>query len=114
MIHISSKKEAYSIDDDILKNALLKEFDRLPDDFEYPKFGYFIVIESIEELKQSIPLKYGDLSQTPDNISECIEIIEEFKGYSQIVCILYEDFGVSLFVKDEVATKSELDKCFFN
>ena len=50
------------------------------------------------ELKHPIPLLHGDLEFTPDNLDDCIEIVEEFEGYSQIVCVLYEDFGVSLFL----------------
>ena len=95
-----------------MQKGLRKEFKRLPDDFEYPSFGYFIVIKSIEELKHPIPLKHCSLEFTPENLDDCIEMIEEFDGYCQLVCMLYQDFGVSLFVRDEVADNLQL-KMFF-
>lgn len=112
MIPIYSIEDIKIVKDEILKEGLLKEFDRLPDDYEYPDFGYFIVIESIEELKHPIPLKYCDLEFTPENLEECIEMVEEFEGYSQIVCVLYTDFGVSLFVSDEVTNNFQLEIFF--
>jgi len=43
---------------------------------------------------------------------ECVEMIEGFDGYAQVVCILYADFGISLFVSEEIATQSQLEILF--
>ncbi|RLA82649.1 MAG: hypothetical protein DRG78_06585 [Epsilonproteobacteria bacterium] len=112
MIHIENKEKVVFIENTIIRDGLEKEFERLPLDFEYPLFGYFIVIEDIKELEQSIILKYGNTNNTirPDN--DNIEMIEKFNGYSQIVCIQSADFGVSLFVSDRIATYEQLVKLF--
>lgn len=110
MIPIHSIKDIALVDDEILRAGLRKEFERLPDDYEYPTYGYFIVIESLEELQHPIPLEYGSLSRTPQPLSDYVEMIEEFDGYSQVVCILEADFGVSLFIQDNIVTHEELQK----
>lgn len=92
--------------------GLYKEFERLPDDYEYPTFGYFIVIESLNELLQAIPLEYSSLSYTPEPLSDYVEMIDGFDGYRQVVCILDADFGVSLFVSDGIATHFQLEALF--
>lgn len=99
MIPIYSKNDVALVEDKILRDGLLKEFERLPDDYKYPEYGYFIVIESLEELQHPIPLKYCSQTYTPQPLSDYVEMVEEFEGYSQIVCVLEADFGVSLFVK---------------
>ena len=98
MIHIHSQEDIKLVKSEVIQEGLRKEFKRLPSDFKYPEYGYFIVIESADELKRPIALKHGDLEFTPDNLDNCIEMVEEFEGYAQIVCVLYEDFGVSLFI----------------
>ena len=109
MIHILSTKDIELVSDEVVRAGLEAEFKRLPDDYLYPTYGYFIVIESIEELQHPIKLKNSSISQIPEPLSDYVEMIEEFEGYSQIVCILEADFGVSLFVSEKLATKAELE-----
>lgn len=112
MIPIYSIEDVELVDDKILRDGLEAEFARLPDDYLYPSYGYFIVIESIEELRHPISLQHTTLSYTPQPLSDYIEMIEEFDGYSQVVCIFEADFGVSLFVSNQIATKSQLETLF--
>ena len=112
MIPILSTKDIEFVRDEVLRAGLEEEFKRLPDDYLYPSYGYFIVIESIEELHHPIKLQNSVISQIPEPLSDYIEMIEEFDGYSQIVCILEADFGVSLFVSKKLATKAELGTLF--
>lgn len=112
MIPILSTKDIEFVRDEVLRAGLEAEFKRLPDDYLYPTYGYFIVIESIEELQKPIKLQNSAISQIPEPLSDYIEMIEEFDGYSQIVCILEADFGVSLFVSEKLATKAELETLF--
>ena len=112
MIPILSTKDIEFVRDEVLRAGLEAEFKRLPDDYLYPTYGYFIVIESIEELQKPIKLQNSAISQIPEPLSDYIEMIEEFDGYSQVVCILEADFGVSLFVSEKLATKAELETLF--
>lgn len=112
MIPIHRREDIELVDDEILRAGLHKEFERLPKDFEYIAQGYFLVIESLEELEHPIPLEHYSLAFTPEPLSDYFEIIEEFDGYCQVVCVLEADFGVALFVRDEVADKVQLEALF--
>ena len=112
MIHMHSKKDIHLVQDKILQDGLKKEFERLPDDFQYPEYGYFIVIESFEELQHPIPLEHYGLSHVPQPLSDYVEMIERFDGYCQIVCLVEADFGISLFVSDEVADNIQFEMFF--
>lgn len=112
MIPIHSQKSLEHIEDNTLKSGLEKEFQRLPSDYVYPTYGYFIVIESLNELHKPIALSYGALTHTPEPLSDYVEMVEEFEGYSQVVCILDADFGVSLFISEEIATQAQLEALF--
>ena len=112
MIHIHSSKDIELVEDLIIRAGLQKEFERLPDDFQYPEYGYFIVIESLEELHHPIPLEHYGLSHVPQPLSDYVEMIERFDGYCQIVCLVEADFGISLFVSNKVADNIQLEKFF--
>lgn len=114
MVPIYGKEDIELVDDPILRAGLQTEFNRLPDDYEYPAYGYFIVIESLEELQHPIPLEHYSLSHTPEPLSDYVEMIEEFDGYCQVVFILEADFGIALFVKDSIVSYAELSKMFEN
>ncbi|EDZ63152.1 hypothetical protein SMGD1_2062 [Sulfurimonas gotlandica GD1] len=112
MIPIHSIEDIELVDDKILREGLRTEFKRLPSDFIFNSYGYFIIIESIEELQRPIPLEHSCLSYTPEPLSNYVEMIEEFDGYCQVVCVLEADFGVSLFVSDKVADNTQLETFF--
>lgn len=112
MTPIHSIEDIELVDDEILRAGLHKEFDRLPENYLYPEYGYFVVIESFEELQHPIPLEHYSLAFTPEPLSDFVEMIEEFDGYSQVVCILEADFGVALFIRDELADKVQLEALF--
>ena len=82
-----------------LSQGVLKEFDRLPDDYLYPEYGYFIVIETVEEWNDPVELNALISLYTARSLDECVELVEEFEGYSQMVLILNADFGISLFLR---------------
>lgn len=112
MIPIRSLKSLEHVKDNTLRAGLEKEFRRLPLDYVYPTYGYFIVIESLNELQKPIALSYGSLTHTPEPLSDYVEMIEGFDGYSQVVCILDADFGVSLFISEKIATQAQLEALF--
>ncbi len=57
MIQVLSKADVNKIVDPVLRAGVFKEFDRLPDDFQYPEYGYFVVVESVEELTNPVELE---------------------------------------------------------
>ena len=99
MIPILSRADIVKISDPVLRAGVEKEFERLPDDFQYPSYGYFIVIEDERDLELPISLAYGTSEFVPMPFDEYVEMVEEFEGYRQIVLVLEGDFGISLFVK---------------
>ena len=103
MIPIKSREDLKCVDNTLMQKALEKEFERLPDDYLYPEYGYFIIIESIDELTDPLELKLLE-DYSSQSIFEGLEMIEQFEGYSQVVILLSSDFGVVLFVRDEIAT----------
>ena len=109
MIEILSKADVAMISDSVLRAGVLKEFDRLPDDYEYPQYGYFIVIES----RDNIPALEQIISQyTARSLHDSVEMVEAFDGYVQVVLVLEADFGVSLFLKAEVMSLDQLKELF--
>jgi len=109
MIPIHSIEDVTQVKDPVLRNGLYKEFKRLPDDFIYPDYGFFIIIETPEELEG-----FNVLAQIKDHFTlppytDYIELIEPFRGYSQIVCLLDADFGVSLFVSEELMPLKQVE-----
>ena len=98
MIEILSRDDVEKISDPVLRAGVLKEFDRLPDDYQYPEYGYFIVIEGLDDIPALVQIisKY-----TARSLHDCVEMVEEFNGYVQVVLVLEADFGMSLFLKNE-------------
>lgn len=99
MIEILSKADVEKISDPVLRAGVLQEFERLPDDYVYPEYGYFIVVEDRDDLEsvENIISKY-----TTRSLQECVEMVEEFNGYVQIVLVLEADFGLSLFMDESL------------
>ena len=64
-----------------------KEFDRLPDNYRYPEYSHFIVIETLEEWNDPIELNALISQYTARSLDECVELVEEFEGYSQVVLV---------------------------
>ena len=50
MFIVYNREDVSKITDPVLREGVEKEFERLPDDYRYPEYGYFIVIEELEEL----------------------------------------------------------------
>lgn len=115
MIPIHSIDSIKLVHDKVLQAGLYKEFDRLPDDYHYPEYGYFIVIESSDELYDPSELEQLLRKRCPtQSLFESLEMIEEFEGYVQIVLVLEADFGVSLSVRKEEMSYSGVLEYFSN
>lgn len=112
MIPINSRKDISLVSNPVLQAGLQKEFDRLPKDFRYPLYGYFIVLETPEELTHLQVLENIKGRYTKEPYTDYIEMIEPFDRYAQIVCVLEADFGVSLFVSEELMPIEQLEMLF--
>ncbi len=112
MIEILSRADVEKINDPVLKAGVLKEFDRLPDDYKYPEYGNFIVIEKLEELINPIELNAIITRHTTRPLVDCLELIEEHEGYCQVLLILHADFGLSLFVSEEIISFTQIKDIF--
>lgn len=112
MIEILSKTDVEKISDPVLRAGVLKEFDRLPDDYKYPEYGYFIVIERLEELTDPVELNSILAKYTTRSLVNCLELTEGFDGYFQILLILDADFGLSLFVREKTLCFVQLSELF--
>ena len=98
MIPINNKKDVELVSNPVLRAGLYTEFSRLPKDFRYPDYGYFIVLETPQELTELKALEKIKGHYTKEPYTDYIEMIEPFDKYAQVVCILDADFGVSRFV----------------
>ena len=99
MIEILSNADGEKIGDPVLRAGVLQEFERLPDDYVYPEYGYFIVVEGLDD----VPALEQIISQyTAHSLHDCVEMVEEFEGYRQIVLVLEADFGLSLFMDESL------------
>ena len=85
---------------------------RLSVDFKYPDYGYFIVIEKLEELTDPVELEAIILEHTERSVVDCLELIEEHEGYCQVLLILHADFGLSLFVSEKIISFIQIKKMF--
>ena len=112
MIQILSKDDFSKVSDPILVAGITKEFDRLPDGYLYPEYGYFIVIEELKELTNPVELNAIISQYTAHSLEDCLELIEESTDYYQVLLILHADFGVSLFVSVETISLVQLKKLF--
>ena len=65
----------------------------------YPEYGYFIVIETVEEWNNPVELNALISQYTARSLDECVELVEEFEGYTQVMLVLNTYFGISLFVR---------------
>ena len=112
MIEILSKDDVYKVSDPVLVAGITKEFERLPNDYQYPEYGYFIVIERLEELTNPVELNSIISQHTTHSLEDCLELIEESAGYYQVLLILHADFGISLFMSDKLILIEQLEGLF--
>jgi hypothetical protein len=111
MIELLNKGDVSLIKNPALKEYTLYSFDRLPSDFVYPEYGYFIIIEQFDELLNSpLPLSKCRLPSFNDGLFHYIELIEQKENVLEIVILVDNDFGVSLILESKIVPTEILDK----
>lgn len=111
MIELLEKGDVSLIHNPALKEYATYSFERLPSDFVYPEYGYFIIIEHFDELLQNpLPFSKCKLPSLNDGLFEYIELVEQKGDILEIVILVNNDFGVSLILESKIVPKEILDK----
>jgi len=112
MIEILSKDNYPPITNQSLQNYLHYSLQRLPQDFIYPEFGYFVIVEDLSELES--PHQFNGItlpSLLDDNFFErYVELVEFKDDIIEIVVSLDNDFGVSLIMEKSIIPIDILEK----
>ena len=112
MIEILKPEDVDKVQHEKLKSYLDYSFKKLPDDFIYPEYGYFVIIESMEELqKEPVKLTLCQLPSIEEKaFFDFIEVVEQRYDVIEIVFIIHNDFGVSLIIKEEHLSDALLNR----
>ena len=111
MIELLAKRDVSLIANPALKEYTLFSFKRLPSDYIYPDYGYFIVFEHFEELLQNpLPFSKCKLPSINDGLFDYVELVEQKEGILEVVILVDNDFGVSLILESKIIPKEILDK----
>ena len=110
MIQILSQQDLSLIDDDEVVACLKEQFTRLDGFVDYPNEGYFIYLESVDELLQPIPINRNGIGVIAPPLKRFVEMVEIHHGIYEIVLILHADFGVSLFLKGDLIGPNKLNE----
>lgn len=109
MIELTEKSDTILIDNLDLRHCVENRMARLPGDFLYPQYGYFCVLENVNELYAPLHFSYGDVSRV-DDLFEYIELVEEDETCFEIVTVLTQDFGVSIIAPKALLSPSVQDQ----
>lgn len=103
MVEILSKDDIQKVDA-VLQEYLEYSFARLYEGYQYPEYGYFIVIEKFQELLHPLNIKEYHIPSISNAafFKRYIELVEIHKGIVEIVLLLDNDFGVSLIMKEAI------------
>ena len=78
MIEILNKSDVDKINDEKLKQYLIKSLNELPEDFDYPNDGYFVIIENQNEIKSTpITLSTCQLNSLDTGLYDDINMLED-------------------------------------
>lgn len=111
MIELLNKGDVSLINNPALKEYALYSFERLPSDFVYPEYGYFIIIEQFDELlKSPLPFSKCKLPSFNDGLLDYIELVEQREGILEVLILFDSFFGVSLILESKIVPKEILDK----
>lgn len=103
MIEILNKSDIEKIKNVKLKKYVCKSFDRLPNTYNYPADGYFIVIESLEEIKSDfINLSIGILNGFDTGLYSDINMVEIEEGVVEILVFIDNDVNVSFLMLESI------------
>jgi hypothetical protein len=103
MIEILSKSDIDNIQDNKLKQYLIKSLNELPEDFDYPNDGYFVIIENQDEIKsKAIKLSNCTLNSLDEDLYDDINMVEIKDGIIEVLVFLDIDVNVSFVMLENI------------
>lgn len=111
MIEILNKTDTSKIKDKEILKYLEYSIKRLPEDFLYPEFGYFVVIENFNELSAStIDLTDQSINGLNNGLFNDINMVEMKNDIMEIIVFLDNDISVSLVLSMNILPQEYKDK----
>ena len=103
MIEILSKSDIDNIQDNKLKQYLIKSLNELPEDFDYLNDGYFVIIENQDEIKsKAIKLSNCTLNSLDEDLYDDINMVEIKDGIIEVLVFLDIDVNVSFVMLENI------------
>lgn len=103
MIEILKKSDVKKVNDPKFREYLEYSFNRLPENYEYPEFGYFVIIESLDELiANEINLTTYVLNGLENGLYDDINMVEVKDKIMEILVFVDNDISVSLILAIEI------------
>ncbi len=111
MIEILNKSDINKVKDQELKNYLDYSFKRLPENFDYPNDGYFVIIENQDEIKsKAIKLSNCILNSLDEDLYDDINMVESKDGIIEVLVFLDNDVNVSFIMNEKILQESVRDR----
>lgn len=111
MIEILSKTDINKVMDIKLRDYLVYSFNRLPEDYIYPEYGYFIIIEDFKELNShKIELSNYTINSIQDGMFEDINIVEINGEIIEILVFVDNEISVSFIMYENIIDKETREK----
>jgi hypothetical protein len=111
MIEILNKSDVKNVKNQELKKYLDYSFKRLPQNFDYPSDGYFVIIETFEELiGEFIQLSKAQIPSLSTGLYDEINMVEIKDEIMEVLVFLDNDISVSLILKMNILSSTDQDK----
>ena len=108
MIEILNKSDVNKVKDQELKDYLDYSFKRLPENFDYPIDGYFVMIETFEELiGECINLTNTQIPSLNTGLYDEINMVEIKDEIMEVLVFLDNDVSVSLILKTNILSTTD-------
>lgn len=105
MIEILDKIDIHKIKNNDLREYLYKSFKRLPEDYIYPDYGYFVVVDSFDELDvNTINLTNRELDGFWVGLLDYINMVEIDGEVIEILVFVDTDINVSFVMLKSILT----------
>ena len=103
MIEILNKSDINKVTDTTMQEYLKSGFGRLPKEYLYPDYGYFIVVEDFKELiGEDIQLFNTTIPSLYTGLYDSINMVELNDEMMEILIFLDNDISVSFIVPVEM------------